>query len=116
MKGSQVDLPSKFIEHLDEAAHVRSLERMREVDVHVDGSVNGLSPRRLIQNGDGILDPLDPDLLDVDFSVVFLALNINHGTFLGGCDYCFLTNIHPHIFTSLSCDLLYAIRRPRTIE
>ena len=78
--------------------------------------VNGLRPRRLIQNGDGILDPFDTDLLDVDFSVVFLALNINHGTFHGGWDYYFLTRTHPHIFTSLSYDLLYAIRRPSTIE
>ena len=78
LKRLDVDLPPKIVEHFHKPAHVRALEVMGQVDIHVDGGVHRLRAAHTVQHDDRVFDVFHPDLFDVDMPGVFLVLNINH--------------------------------------
>ena len=83
--------PLKFIEHFHKPAHVRALEMMRQVDIHVDGGVDRLRAARAVQDDDRILDVFHADLFNVNIAKIFLVLNINHNKKVQGsyrCEAC----------------------------
>jgi hypothetical protein len=51
---------------------------MRQVHVHIDAGHGLLGAVFLVPDGDGIADVFDPDLIDFDIAVVFLALDVDH--------------------------------------
>ncbi len=67
-----------LVEDLDEAAHVRPLEMVRQVDIHVDPRHGMLFFFTAIHNDNRIADVLDPDLVDGNITGVVLLLQIRH--------------------------------------
>jgi hypothetical protein len=51
---------------------------MLKVHIHVDRGVDRLSSMGAVQDDDGVLEPLDADLLDIDVSFVPLVLYVYH--------------------------------------
>jgi hypothetical protein len=49
-----------------------------EVDVHIDGGVYVLNAVGPVEDNDGVLDPLYPDLLDIDVALVSKVLDVYH--------------------------------------
>jgi len=78
LEGFDVDLSPEFIQYLDEPAHMGSLEVVGEVDIHIDGCIDGLGSVGTVQDNDRVFDALYPYLLNIDLSVVFLVLNVDH--------------------------------------
>ena len=78
LKAAEINLSVKGVEYLYEPAHVRALELVGKVDVHVHGRNSVLVVVLLVENGDGIGYGFDPDLLYIDTSVIKLALNVFH--------------------------------------
>ncbi len=78
VEGPDVHLLPDFVEDLHEAAHVRPLEAVEEVHIHVDRGVDRLRPAGAVQDDDGVFEPLDPDLLDIDIPFVFQVLDVDH--------------------------------------
>jgi len=77
-EAADVDLTPVLVEDLDEPAHVRALELVGQVDVHADGRVDMLDAVCPVLHDDGVLDPLDADLADVDLPAVAAALDVDH--------------------------------------
>ena len=67
-----------LIEDLHEPAHVCPFVLVRQVHVHVDPCDRLLLPFVLVEHGDRITDALDPDLVDIDPSGIFLLLYVFH--------------------------------------
>ncbi len=72
------DVALKFIEDLDETAHVGAFEVMGEVDIHIDAGDRMLNTLGLIENSDGVPDVFHADFVDLNSSMVPLTLNIVH--------------------------------------
>jgi hypothetical protein len=68
----------KLIENLDEPAHMRPLEPVRQVHIHIDRGDGILAFLGLVEKSYRIGDGLYPDLLDIDPAMVSLVLNILH--------------------------------------
>jgi hypothetical protein len=81
MKGLYIYLPSEFVQDFHKAAHVRSLEAVRQIDVDVDGRIDMLRAIRAIQDHDGVFNSLNAYFLYVYIPVIFLILNVDHGRF-----------------------------------
>jgi hypothetical protein len=84
MKTAKINLSMEPIQDLDKTAHMRPLEPMGQIHIHVDRGHGMLTLPRLIENCYGIRDGLDPDLFDIDASVVQLALDIFHNRTYSG--------------------------------
>ena len=54
------------------------LELVGKVHVHVHAGNGMLNALCLIKNGNRVADILDSDLVDLDFSMIFLVLDIVH--------------------------------------
>ena len=78
LKRLDVDLSPKIVEYFHKSAHVRALEMMGQVDIHIDGGVHRLCAAGAVQHNDRVFDVFHPDLFDVDVPGIFLALNVNH--------------------------------------
>lgn len=74
-----IDPAAELVQNLDEPAHVRALEVMGQVHVHVDLGVDVLGAVGAVQHDDGIFDALDADLGDGDVAFVRLVLDVDHG-------------------------------------
>ena len=71
-----VDDGAMGVEHLDEAAHVRALEFLRQVHAHRDGGDGVLMDVRLVADLDGEAQPAHADLVDAQLTVVAPALRV----------------------------------------
>ena len=78
VKRPDIDLLPDIVEDLHETAHVRSLEVMEEAHIHVDRGIDRLRSVGAIQHNDGVFEPLDSDLLDIDIPFVFEILDVDH--------------------------------------
>lgn len=78
MKARQIDLAMKPVQDLDKPAHMRALETMGQIHIHVDRGHRMLSRLRLIQYCYRIRNGLDSDLFDINAPVVQFALDIFH--------------------------------------
>src|SRR5450432_4939781 len=62
------------VEHLDEAAHVRAFEFLRQIHEHTDGRDGVLHAARLVAHLDGKAQPAHADLVNAQLACVALAL------------------------------------------
>ena len=69
-------LPFVAVQNLDEARHVRALEVLRQVHVHVEVGDRVLFPARPVLDLDRVVDVLDADLVDRDAAGVGQALDV----------------------------------------
>ena len=72
------DLALVRIQDLDEARHVRSLELVRQADVHVERRDGVLHVARALGDADGMADRLDADLVDGELAPVLGALDVGN--------------------------------------
>ena len=68
----------KLVQEFNETAHVRALELMGQINVHVYGGHRMLDPVALVHHGNRIADIFHPHLVDADVPVVSLILDIDH--------------------------------------
>ena len=68
-----------LIENLYEAAHVGTFVSSGQIHVHIDLCDGLLLAHVLVTNRDGIPDTLDPYLIDVYVSIIFMVLDVLHG-------------------------------------
>ena len=80
---SHRQLAAMLVQHLDEAAHVRAFEVMRQRHRHVERRDRRLSLRATVEDDDRRAQIADPDLVDVDLAIVRLVLNVDHRSFSG---------------------------------
>jgi len=78
-EGLDVDLTPVFVKDFHEPAHMRALEVMGQVYVHVDRGVDMLEAVCTVEDDYRVLDPFDPDFLYIDVPVVCETLDVNHG-------------------------------------
>ena len=78
LKRFNADLTFEFIEHFHKSAHVRALEMMRQVDIHIDGGIDRLRAAGAIKDNNRIFDIFYTDFFNVNIAEIFLVLNINH--------------------------------------
>ena len=71
MKSPNVYLFPDFVEHLDETAHVRPLEMMKETYVHAYRGIDLLGFASFVKDGYWVFKSLDAHFLYVDISLVF---------------------------------------------
>ena len=76
--GFDVDRAPVLIQNFDEAAHVGALKMLGQIYVHIYLAYCVLEFIPLVQHGDGVLDVLDPHLVDFHAAVVFPILNVDH--------------------------------------
>ena len=69
-----VDDAAVRVEHLDEPAHVRAFEFLRQIHKHADGGHGVLDAARLVAHLDGKAQPAHADLVNAQFARVALAL------------------------------------------
>jgi len=75
---THVELSVEFIENLDKAAHMSAFKTSGQVHVHVDVAHRMLHPAVSVQDGEGIADVFDSNLIDIDVAMVGLILDVNH--------------------------------------
>ena len=78
LKRLDIDLSPKIVQHFHKPAHVRALEMMGQVDIHIDRGVHRLRAAFAVHHDDRVFDVFHPDLFDVDVPGIFLVLNVNH--------------------------------------
>ena len=76
------NLAPVLIEYLDETRHVRALEVVRQVHVHVEAGDGVLDAVALVLDDDRMADALDADLVDRQLAGVGQILHV-------GDDVCF---------------------------
>ena len=67
------------MQHFDEARHMRALEVVRQVHVHVEGRHGVLLARRAVLDLDGMADVLDADAVDRNLARVGAGLHVLDG-------------------------------------
>ena len=83
-----VDDAAVRVEHLDEPAHVRAFEFLRQIHEHPDGRHGVLDAVRLVAHLDGKAQPAHADLVNAQLAVVGPALHVvqlRGGIFFAGC-------------------------------
>ncbi len=68
-----------LVEHLDEPAHVGSLEHPGQINIQIDGCHGILRAFQLVRDHDGIRDPFHADLLDIQRVFRLFLLDVLHG-------------------------------------
>jgi len=79
MKVADIDLAMELVQYLDEPAHVRALEAVRQVHVHVQRGDGVLLFFRLVAQGNRIRNGFDADFSYVNPAMVDLVLGVFHG-------------------------------------
>ncbi len=87
------------VENLHEAGHVRTLEIMWQVDVHVEIGDCMLHMTGAVLDLDGVANVLDTDLVDMDRTVITAALHVHHVRGVGR----FCVDCVTHVIHSLHC-------------
>ena len=64
------------VEHFNEAAHMRAFEMMRQIDKHSDSGDGVLMGVGFVADADGETQVADAHLVDAQFAVVALLLNV----------------------------------------
>jgi hypothetical protein len=73
------NLAPVLVEDFDEARHVRTLEVMRQVHVHVEAGDGVLHAYALVFHHHRVADALDADLVYGKVAHVMLALHVGNG-------------------------------------
>jgi hypothetical protein len=79
LEGLDADLLLVLVEDLHEAGHVRALEVVGQIDVHVEGGDRVLFAIAAIPYPDRMTDVLDANLVDGDLAGVGAGLDIGDG-------------------------------------
>jgi len=69
----------KPVQYFYKSAHMGSFEVVRKVYIHVYIGNGLLQLLRLVKNSNRVRDVFNPDLFDVDLTMILLALDVLHG-------------------------------------